>query len=91
MEYKTVEHQVSLQTCAVRLLVQPAVMAQLSQACSCTTAQDTSDRSELVTGVNSYTREHQEKTELVTGIRYAYSRIRAKLQQKSTRPFLFPV
>ena len=48
------------------------VMAQLSQACNCMIAQDTSSYSELVTGVDSYTRELQEKSELVTGIRYAH-------------------
>ena len=48
------------------------VMAQLSQACNHMTAQDTSNSSELVTGVDSYARELQEKTELVTGIRYAH-------------------
>ena len=48
------------------------VMAKLSQACNYKTAQDTSSYSEQVTGVDSYKREHQEKTELVTGIRYAH-------------------
>ena len=47
-------------------------MAQLGQACSCKTAQDTSSYSELATGVDSCIREHQEKTKLVTGIRYVH-------------------
>ena len=70
--HKTAGCLLNLQT-AQRYFLQQ-VMAQLSQACNCKTAQDTSYRScsELVTVVDSYTREHQEKTDLVTGIRYAH-------------------
>ena len=66
-------------------------MAQISQACSYTTAQDTSSYSELVTGEDSYTREHQEKTELVTGIRYVHiiGWNQARASRKNLKLYIF--
>ena len=60
-------------------------MAQLCQACTCKTAQDSSSYSELVTGVDSYVRQHQEKKrELVIGLRYAHSSIGGMKEKNST-------